>query len=83
MNSTVTITQAQAQLPKLVRDLEERGSITLERRGKIAAFLVSPERMSAIIETLEILSNKQAMDAITEYEKGKTQFKDVSCLDED
>ena len=47
------------------------------------AFLVSRERMEAIIETLEIMGNPKAMKAIRAYETGKARFKDVACLDED
>ena len=47
------------------------------------AFLISRDRMEAIIESLEILGNPKAMEAITRYEAGKAKMKDVSCLDED
>jgi hypothetical protein len=47
------------------------------------AFLVSRERMEAIIETLEIMGNPNAMKTIRAYEAGKVKFKDASCLGED
>ena len=37
----------------------------------------------AMIETMEILSNPEAMRAIREFEAGKTKMKPVECLDED
>ena len=83
MESTVNVTEAQAQFPKVLRELKRRGAITVHRRGKIAAFMLSPERMEAMIETMEILANPKAMEAISDYETGKVQMKDVSCLDED
>ena len=46
------------------------------------AYLVSRERMEAIIETLEIMGNPKAMKVLRNYEAGKGKFKDVSCLDE-
>jgi hypothetical protein len=39
--------------------------------------------MEAMIETLEIMANPEAMKAIREYESGEVKMKDVSCLDED
>jgi hypothetical protein len=39
--------------------------------------------MEAIIETLEILGNRQAMKAISDYESGAAKMRDVSVLDED
>jgi len=83
MNSTVTISELQAQAPRFVREAEKQGAVTIARHGKTVAFLVSKERMEAIIETLEIMGNPKAMKAIRAYETGKARFKDVACLDED
>jgi prevent-host-death family protein len=83
MNSTVTISELQAQAPRLVRQAEQKGSVTIARHGRTVAFLVSRERMEAIIETLEIMGNPKAMKAIRAYETGKARFKEIDCLDED
>jgi len=83
MNSTVTITELQAQAPRFVRQAEKEGAVTIARHGRTVAFLVSRERMEAIIETLEIMGKPEAMKAIRAYETGKARFKDVACLDED
>lgn len=77
-----SVTEAQAQLPRLLRGLERTGAFTVERRGKVAAFVLSPARMEALIETLEILGNRSAMEAIRAYERGKVRMKDAACLDE-
>jgi len=82
MNSTVTISELQAQAPKCVRRAEQQGAITIARHGRAVAFLVSRDRMEAIIETLEIMGNPRAMKAIRNYEAGKAKMKDVSCLDD-
>ena len=76
------MTEAQAQLPRLLRGLERTGAFTVERRGKVAAFVLSPARMEALIETLEILGNRAAMDAIAAYERGGVRMKDAACLDD-
>jgi len=47
----------QAQAPGSVRRAEKDGSVTIARHGRTVAFLVSRERMEAIIETLEIMGN--------------------------
>lgn len=82
MNSTVTITELQAQAPRCVRRAEKHGSVTIARHGRTVAFLVSRERMEAIIETLEIMGNPNAMKALRSYAAGTSKFKDVSCLGE-
>lgn len=61
MDSTVNVKEAQAQFPKLLREVRRRGAVTVHRRGKIAAFVISPARMEAMIETVEILANPRAM----------------------
>ncbi len=80
MNSTVTISQLQAQAPKCVRRAEQEGAVTIARHGRTVAFLISRDRMEAIIETLEIMSNPKTMKAIRNYEAGKARMKDVSCF---
>jgi len=82
-SSVFTVTEARAQLPKLLRGLERGGAFTVERRGKVAAFVLSPARMEALIETMEILGNRSAMEAISAYERGEVLMKEAACLDED
>ena len=60
MNSTVTISELQAQTPKLVREAERRGLLAVTRHGRIAAFLISKDRVEAMIETMEILADPEA-----------------------
>ena len=83
MDSTVTISQLQAKAPGCVRRAEREGAVTIARHGRTVAFLISRERMEAIIETLEIMGNPKAMKAIRDYDAGKATMKAVSCLDED
>lgn len=83
MSSTVTISELQAQTPRIVRETEKRGMVAVTRHGRVAAFLVSKDRIEAMIETMEILSDPAAMKAIREFEAGKTKMEGVECLDED
>jgi len=83
MTSTVTISELQAKAPSLVREAEKQGAVTIARHGRTVAFLISRERMEAIVETLEIMGNPGAMKAIRDYEAGKGKFRDVACLDDD
>lgn len=78
MKSTVTTTEAQANLPRLLKQLPKQKAVTITNHGKIAGFLISKDRMEAIIETMEILSNPKAMKAIQDYESGRSKGKDLS-----
>ena len=80
MNSTVSISELQSKAPHFVREAEKQGALSIARRGRTVAFLVSRQRMEAIIETLEIMGKPNAMKAIRAYEAGKVKFKDASCI---
>ena len=71
VKSAISISQLQSQALHFVRRAEKEGAITIERRGKTVAFLVSRERMEAIIETLDIMGNSTAMKAICDHRTGK------------
>jgi PHD/YefM family antitoxin component YafN of YafNO toxin-antitoxin module len=73
----------QAHAPRFVREAEKDGALSIARHGRTVAFLVSRERMEAIMETLEIMGNPKAMKAVRAYEAGKAKLKDAACLDED
>jgi len=68
MKTTVTTTEAQANLPRLLRQPPAKKSLTITSHGRIAGFLVSKDRMEAIIEAMEILANPKAMKAIRDLE---------------
>ncbi len=50
------------------------------RHEAIVAYLVSRQRMEAIVETLELLSNPAAVKAIGAHKEGKTKFASLSVL---
>ena len=83
MNATVTLEQAQAQLPKLLRRAEKDGCFAVSKHGKTVGFFISLDRAEALVETLEIMGDPRAMKAIRDYQAGRMRFKDVDQLDED
>src|SRR5438874_11865697 len=52
------IAEAQGELPRLARS---KKTVTICRGGKAIAFLLPRDRIESIFETLEILSNPEAM----------------------
>jgi len=75
MDSTVTISELQDQAPQVVKRAEKNGSVAVSRHGRTVAFVVSRERMEAILETLQIMSDKEVMKSIRDYESGKVKPK--------
>lgn len=70
MSSTLTVKEAQSQLPRLARGGE---LIAIQRRGKVCAFLVPREQFEEILETLELLAEPEAVKAIRDFEAGRVK----------
>ena len=81
MATTYSITEAQAKFPAVVREAAEH-PVVITRRDKVVGYLLSPERFEAILETMEILANPEAMKAIRDAEEGNTKYHPISILDE-
>lgn len=82
MSSTYSVTEAQSQLPGLIKQAEEGPPVRIRRRDETVAFLVSRARMEAIVETMEILATPEAMKAIAAHRAGRTKFRPLSALDD-
>ncbi len=80
VKTTIDVAEAQARLPKLVRTKQ---TVSLQQDNETVAFLVPRERMEALLETMEILANPQAMRAIRRDQSGKGKYLPLSALDED
>ena len=81
MAITYSVTEAQAGLPSILRQAEEQ-PVVITRRDKTVGYILSPERFEAMLETMEIMANPEAMDAIRDYKAGKTKFLPLDSLDE-
>jgi antitoxin YefM len=80
--STYSVTQAQSQLPKLIREAERGRPVAISRRDETVAYIVSRDRLEAIVETMELLSSPAARKAIEDHRAGRTKFVPLSALDE-
>ena len=83
MKTTVTAAEAKTQFSRLLRQVEAGETIAISKRDETVAFLIPRTRLEALIETMEILGNSAAMQAIHRHEAGKLSFHPVSALDED
>ncbi len=76
-DTTLPLAEIKAKLSEVVDRVENRHErITLTRNGRPAAVLISPDDLDALEDTLEILSNPDAMREIKqareEIERGET-----------
>lgn len=67
-------------MPRLIRDAEAGRPIGIRRRDQTVAYVVSRERLEAIVETLELLANPASRKAIEDHRAGKTRFLPLSSL---
>jgi prevent-host-death family protein len=81
MKNTYNVARAQANFTRLLKQAEQQ-PIAITRHDETVAYILSAERMEAIIETLEVMGNPGAMKAIREHRAGKTRFVPLSALDD-
>jgi len=82
MKNTYSVAKAQANFTRILKEAEKQ-PIGITRHDETVAFILSRERLDAIAETLEIMANPDAMNAIRKHQAGKTRFYPLSALDED
>jgi hypothetical protein len=78
-SSTYTISQAQAELPRLVKE----DSFAISVHGEIKGFYLSKQRLEAMIETIELLENPKFTAALKTHRSGKAKTYTVAELDKE
>jgi PHD/YefM family antitoxin component YafN of YafNO toxin-antitoxin module len=79
MANQYSVEEAQMGLPRILREAKEQ-TVIITRRDKTVGYLLSPERFEAMLETMEIMSNPLAMEAIRDHKSGKTKFLPLDAL---
>jgi prevent-host-death family protein len=78
--NTLTISKAQAGLPKLCNSGK---SYLITKRDEPTAVLMPVADYESLIETVDLLSNPKAMQLIHAAKAGKLSYKDLDLGDED
>lgn len=81
VKTTYSIAEAQAKLPRMVREAADN-PIVITRHDKVVGYLLSPERMEGMLETLELLANPRAMREIRRARQGRGRYHTLAALDE-
>ena len=76
-DSTVTVSQAQANLPRLIR----QDTFAIARHGKVVGVFLSRDRIEALVESMELLSDPQFIRALKEHKAGRGKHYDLRELD--
>jgi prevent-host-death family protein len=82
VKNTYTIKEAQRDLAAMVRAADRGSLATITRHQKPVAYVLSPRRLSELLETMEILADPKAMKAIRDAEAGRGKVYSVEDLPE-
>jgi len=74
--------EAQRNIAAMVRAAERGQLATITRHQKPVAYVISPQRLSELLETMEILADPQAMKAVRDAEAGRGKVYDLKALPE-
>ncbi|OGY10765.1 MAG: hypothetical protein A3D26_02905 [Candidatus Blackburnbacteria bacterium RIFCSPHIGHO2_02_FULL_44_20] len=73
MSSTIPLTEARNTLPKIIKDVKKTmDRVTITKKGKPCAVLISFDEYESIIDTIEILSNPKTMASLRRAKKQMT-----------
>jgi prevent-host-death family protein len=70
VKTVYSVKEAQREMAQLVRTAESGRMATITRHDKTVAYVIGAEEMSALLETMEIMSDPKAMQAIRDAEAG-------------
>jgi hypothetical protein len=68
--------------PRTVRDAESGRPIAIRRRDRTVAYILSQERLEAIVDTMELLASPAARETLADHRAGRIRFLPLSALDE-
>lgn len=74
MKTTYSVSEAQTNLPALLRRAESGRVAAIRRHSKTVAYVVGAEEFGLMVETMEILANPAAMKAIRAAEAGRGRY---------
>lgn len=80
MKNTYSITEAQRDLPRMVRQLRSPAALT--RHDEAVAYVVPREQWEMLLETMELLADKNFTRHLARIEAGKVRYVDASELSE-
>ena len=74
MKSMATMSDLQTDGKKLAELTDKEGIVPVTNRGQIQFFLVSREKLAAILETMELQKLPELMKLIAQDKAGKLKF---------
>ena len=77
VKNIASISTLQAEAAGVVKQAEAEGVVPISRNGRTVAFMVSRDKMAAILETMELQKNAEFMELLRQDKAGKLKFTKV------
>ena len=78
MVNTITLKELRPELPEVIKDIDAKlDRYIVTKRGKPVAIMMSPDDYEGLLETIEILSDKETARRI---KKAKQQLKEGKTI---
>lgn len=82
MKTVYSVKEAQRSMAQLVRTAESGRMATITRRDKTVAYVLGEEQLTALLETMEILADPKAMEAIRAAERGEGELLPLDAIND-
>ena len=77
MKNIVSATQGQAGFSSLLKQSKAQGIVPVSKNGRLEAFMVSRDKMAAILETIELQKDTGLMALVQQDQAGKLPYQEV------
>lgn len=77
-SSTYSVTQAQARLPRLIK----QDSFAISVHGEVKGYYLSKHRLEAMLESLELLENPDFTSALKAHQANEGRIYTIEEVDE-
>ena len=77
MKQIATVTDLQTAGGQLVRQAEAEGLVPISRNGRTVVFLISCNKLAALLETMELQKKPELMELIRADKAGEVRYSNV------
>ncbi len=77
MKNIASVSDVAEDVSGFVKKAESEGIVPISRSGRTVAFLVSREKLAAILETMELQTDAELMGLVKADKAGKVKFSPV------
>lgn len=77
MKHIASVSTLQAGVSKLIKRTEAEGIVPVSRNGRTVVFMVSRDKMAALLETMELQKDSGLMALVKQDRSGKVKYSEV------